>query len=243
VFHLVLTTLCLVAVASAPAADVADRVRQHIAAADAARASEAAEAAAMAEERLRAEAALALLTTRAEAERRRIAELDAKLAEVEAELDALSARDAERLAWEAPLGPVLAAAGERIAAVAVTLPPGVLPPAETADEGTAQALIDLQRRLSTGLNNASTWSLGVEEGTLDGEPRAVNLLRCGAVACWWSELDGDRAGSARFGADGLVLLDAPDEAERRAIRQAVAIAGGRASPELVDLPLTVEGGP
>lgn len=240
---MVLLTLCLVVAATAPAADVADHVRQHIAAADAARASEAAESAAMAEERLRAEAAIALLETRTEAERRRIAELEAELVEVEAELAQLSARDAERLAWEAPLGAVLDAATARIAAVAVTLPPGVLPPAEPADEGTAQALIDLQRRLATGLNNAATWSLGVEEGTLDGEPRAVNLLRCGAVACWWSELDGDRAGSARFGADGLDLIDAPDEAERRAIRQAIAIAGGRASPELVDLPVAVAGGP
>lgn len=240
--RLLLATLLTTAAAWSLEGDATVQARAAIAAADAARSAEAAEGEAMARERIRAEAAIGLLEAQAEAEERAIAALERNLAEVETELEELAARDAERFAWEAPLSAVHAAAGERLAALAPRLPPGVLPPAATDEEGTAQALLDLHRRLRAGLDATASWSLGIEEGQLDGEARAVNLLRAGAVAGWWSELDGPRAGVARFEPTGVVLEAAADDTQRRTIRSAIAIAGGRASPELVDLPLVPEVG-
>jgi len=237
-----LVAVCLLT-AAAGAEDRAAAAQAAIAAADAARVQEAAEADAMAEERVRAEAAIELLETRSAAERRAIAALEAKLAAVDREFTELERQDADRFAWEAPLDEALSTTERRLDSLAQRLPPGVLPAPGEGSDGTAQALLDLRRRLGTALEAAGGWSLAIEEGRLDDEPRAVHLLRCGAAACWWRALEGDGAGTARVVDGELVLSPASDDRTRRAIAAAVAIAGDRAGPQVVDLPLDPEAGP
>ncbi len=65
---------------------------------------------------------------------------------------------------------------------------------------------------------------------------AVQTLRLGLAAMWWRSLDGAEAGVVTF-ADGRRQLRRVAPAERAAIDDAFAIAGGQQAPRLVELPV------
>ncbi len=94
------------------------------------------------------------------------------------------------------------------------------------------------RALEAAERSASTSAVEIAEGMLDGQRRAVTLLRVAGLG-WWSEIDGPRSGVATpAGADAPPTLEVvSDPAFAQAIRHAIATTQGSRPPELFVLPL------
>jgi hypothetical protein len=146
-----------------------------------------------------------------------------------------------------PMAVPPAHADDRIAALAQRLDalhqcalPGVVRPPSISS-----AILAHERlRLVATAVSAAERSVGQVEAAVvlaapigGGAARAVRLLRVGSGA-WWLSLDGKEAGSARADGRGGVIIDPAvnDEAVRRRIAMALAIAEGRAPGELLELP-------
>lgn len=211
-------------VAADPAAATLDELR----AANAARAELARETAAWQAEEQRLSALIA--ATRHEAERLARAATAAE-AEQAAAAQRLAALDGAAVAeaLRDRLAIAGAAAAQRLAALAATLPPGIVQP------GDDQGFDAVARALDAAERAAAAVAVEVVTGTRDGRTEAVKLLRVAGAAAWWVALDGSAAGTAarREGALHLTAVPGPPG---DAIRAALAQAEGRAQPGIVVLP-------
>jgi hypothetical protein len=159
--------------------------------------------------------------------RRELAELEAKQAPLdreEAALRALMLDVAERIH----------ATCDALAAVA---PPGVVPARPAVRSQDPELVLgEALDRLESAEQRAGQTEVVVADGTwTDGTPRTVEVLRLGAAAAWWLSMDGTTAGVARM--DGGQLKLEPRAEILVPIQTAVAIAKGRAAPDLVQLPV------
>lgn len=213
----------------------AERVLETLRATDELRQTEAQEAARWEEESARLQLLLRAheeATEAAEAERHRTQEM------------------LQRLRREAPPAPeaVLASlesAADRAASAIETgldelgqsAPPGLVPSPDRNGDGTAGDRLDRAlHRLERTERSAGSIEVLVIQGELEGEARAVELLRFGGVTAWWRSLDGTEGGEAET-VDGKVTLHARTEPGiLEAIARAAAIAKGRRAPELLLLP-------
>jgi hypothetical protein len=130
----------------------------------------------------------------------------------------------------------------RLAALAASLPPGVIPAVSpTGDEGTFDAAV---RALEAAERSAGVLMVNVVTGQRDGKPEAVKMLRIGGAAAWWVSLDGTAAGAVRMEHGAVNLVAVADELARTAIMTALAQAEGRSPPqvELLPAPAPAAGG-
>jgi hypothetical protein len=121
----------------------------------------------------------------------------------------------------------------KLSELAKKSPPGAV--AVPAEAGEA-AFDDAVRALDATERAASMVSIEVVPGQLGSQAMAVKVLRVAGACAWWIGLDGVDAGTAAIKDGRLELLKATDEADRRAIVRAFAIAEGRHAAELVVLP-------
>jgi hypothetical protein len=172
-------------------------------------------------ERLRADAAAAVEAA---------AGLEREIETAGAAKRRISELDQAFIAQTKAVGEALVAASARSVPGAVTVPR-----ASSDPRGDFAAVV---RALEGAERAASTSSVELVEGMLEGKVRAVTMLRLGGSG-WWIEIDGQRAGTVRMAVgERLPVLDAiadPNGAE--AIRHAVAIARSSRPPEVVALPL------
>lgn len=165
------------------------------------------------------------------------ARLNARAQQDEGRIDALAAE--RRSAAADPVGQALAAEARRVAAsiltrlAALDLP--LAPALPALPDDPAQALEAARAALATREAAASAIDVTITRGTLDGAPRAVQVLRMGHVGLWWRALDGAAAGSARW-RDGQLHLEAADEAAAVRIATAIAVAAEQQPPAVVLLP-------
>jgi hypothetical protein len=227
------------ATAEAAPVDPASVVLEHLHAANQARSDWAKEEAAWNLERQRLQALL-------EATRIDTAHVEHEASRAEAARDAARTRLAS-LGSRNDLDAVrsqLTEAGDhlstRLAALAATLPPGVIPAVSgTGDEGTFDAAV---RALEAAERSAGVLMVDVVTGQRNGMPEAVKMLRVGGAAAWWVSLDGTAAGIVRIDAGKVILLAAPDEVGRNAIMTALAQAEGRSPPAVILLPAPAPAG-
>jgi hypothetical protein len=100
----------------------------------------------------------------------------------------------------------------------------------------AARLTAAAHRLDDAQRQARRASVEVVEGTLGTRKLTVKLLRIGAVAAWWTTLDGRETGTAVTRDGRLALAPAFTPADAQAIAKAFAIIEGRAAPDWVLLP-------
>lgn len=230
---------CLAIMSAADAPSPAGTMLTDLTAANRARADLAHDESEWRGERARLLAVIA--AARAEGER-----LDREAATAEAERDARRAELA-RLGTTSELMAVrvtLGEAGERVAArlagLAAKLSPGaVTPPAAGDAEPFAAAAIalDAAERATTQVTTE------VVVGELNGARSAAKVLRVAGAAAWWVSLDGAQAGTVSVEGGAVRLTPAADNAQRDAIRGALAMVEGRKPPAPVLLPLPAEGAP
>ncbi len=221
------------ATADAVAADPAAAALENLHAANQARSDRAREEAAWTLERQRLQAVL-------DATRIETTHVDHDATHAEAARDAARTRLAS-LGSQSELDAVrtqLRQNGEqvaaRLAALAATLPPGVIPTVSpTGDEGTFDAAV---RALEAAERSAGVLMVNVVTGQRDGKPEAVKMLRIGGAAAWWVSLDGTAAGTVRMEHGSVTLVAVADELARTAIMTALAQAEGRSPPQVDLLP-------
>jgi hypothetical protein len=113
--------------------------------------------------------------------------------------------------------------------------PGAVP--TMGDGGDARTrFANAVRALETAERAAAATEVEVVEGDLEGQARAVTVLRI-AGRGWWCEIDGARAGMIEPQAGRAKLVEVRDAAAAEAIRRAIAIAQGARPPELLLLPV------
>ncbi|MEM1024805.1 MAG: DUF3450 family protein [Myxococcota bacterium] len=172
------------------------------------------------------------------AEQRREAARTA-LAQLEARQAPLGRREAQVAGL---MVEVAAQIHSRLDALAARVPPGAVPPRATPEPRAAEARLDAAfDRLEEAERRARQIEITLAEGDLEGERRAVQILRVGAAAAWWLSLDGDQAGWVEVREGSLALRPLADPVGREAIARAVRIAKGRAAPDLIPLPLPEAG--
>jgi hypothetical protein len=114
--------------------------------------------------------------------------------------------------------------------------PGAVPAAEAGGEARTRFAAAV-RALETAERAAAASEVEVVEGDLEGQARAVTVLRL-AGRGWWCEIDGARAGMVEPQAGGRPkLVEVRDAQAAEAIRRAIAIAQGARPPELLLLPV------
>lgn len=126
---------------------------------------------------------------------------------------------------------------EALAAIARTLPPGIIPtPADASGENPFDAAVralEVAERAATGI------SVEVVTGERNGTPQAVKMLRVAGAAAWWVALDGRAAGLVAVH-QGQVRLIPVDEPQALAIADALAQVEGRHAPTIAVLPALPE---
>jgi hypothetical protein len=118
--------------------------------------------------------------------------------------------------------------------LASEVPPGVIP---ARPKRSTAPLTDALRRMESARKTARRIAVELTSGKLDGEDRAVELLRAGGAVAWWRALDGKQAGTATVENGQLILVAVTDSAVTEAIIKGVDIAKGRKAPALVELPV------
>lgn len=206
-----------------------------LAAADQARSAEAAERQQWAIERERANALAAAITTDIARHETALERLRAAGAEAEAWKRESAARHHRLAQITDAVRAIDASLRECLQAWARRLPPGAV---QQPEPGAGDVVESLERALvafETGEKAAAAVSVELIEGKLDGQPRAVKMLRAGGAA-WWADLEGKNAGIVEI-ADGDVRLIPADGAPE--IRQAIAIAEHRRPPHVIALPIKI----
>lgn len=219
---------------SAPGAGRPEAALEALRAANTVRSEDAQEAAA--HQREAAELELLRTTLEQEAERlrserrrraERIATLEARRSALEPKQDGAGA-----------LRRLLIAQAERLEAaldrMARATFPGVVPEQRRA-VGAVARFEAASARLDAAERNATRAGVEIATGELEGNDRSVELLRLGGVAGWWRGLDGDQVGIAKM-VDGRLVLGVVTGPGAEAIRRAMTVAKGRATPQLVLLP-------
>ncbi len=233
---LLMLGLCVCASFIGAVENPAVHARTTVAAADQAASQEAEEQQAWLLEQQRWQAHLSLLAQQRQQEQALCDQLAQKQADLSQERTDIAQQHKELGLWSSMLVPVHAQLQQRLGQLEQTLYPGIIPPAELLETDVLGQFLYHFDRLHMAIAAADTWSESIEEGLLNDEQRAVRLLRCGAVAAWWLDFDGQQAGCARMVQGVLHLEVSTDVDEQKAIQAAVSIAAGQRSPMLIELP-------
>jgi hypothetical protein len=220
---------------------IADRILATLRAASESRSKNAQEAHTWKEERQRLNVLHQTVTQRIVQQEARAKKMRAEVVKLDKQNQALEPQRANITRLEILASNQARLIAEKLHALSLTLPPGVVPEARPQQSDPLDQLQAAMNRLEATENNLSNVAVELSTGILATKSIAVEVLRVGGAAAWWRSLDGKQAGQAEI-KNGQVLLSlATSRSDRKAILMACDIAKGRAAPSIIALPFRPKG--
>ena len=225
------------AYAQTPAEQIADRVLTALKGASEARSDNAREAQNWKEERQRLNVLQQTINQRIGQQRLQAKELRRGIADLKAQNEALEPQRLTIKNLELLAESQASVIDQSLDALALTLPPGIVPKYRAVNVEAIEKLQNALNRLETTENNLQNVAVELSTGQRNGKTLAVEILRVGGAATWWRSLDGETAGHVQIKQGKLLLEPVENADDRKAILKACDIAKGRAAPQIVALPL------
>ena len=224
--------------AQTPAEQIADRVLTALKAASEARSENTREAQTWKEERERLNVLQQTIQQRIDQQRVQSKSLRSEISKLKAQNEALEPQRLTIKNLEALADTQASVINQSLDALALNMPPGVVPKYRALNVEAIEKLQDALNRLEATENNLQNVAVELSTGERNGKALAVEVLRVGGAATWWRALDGQTAGHAYIKEGKLILELVTDSDDRQAILKACDIAKGRAAPQIVSLPFS-----